>query len=295
MPIYEQHYRLWEGVPRPRWFRWTVITRYHLRRIFSQKGRNVVFSLLSVAAMIHVVFLLLIYGVSNLEMLEFLNIPRQALPKITPQFFLWPFIPMAFIVGLLTLIVGSGLIADDRRDNSIPLYLSKPLTPAEYILGKFGVIAFFVLLVTAVPINVLFLFEVLMHGGVEFAGKYWWLPLSITAFSLIIMALCGAVILMASSLSKRGNTAGAITLGLFFGHNALVTMLAGTTDEPKLMMLGLQNNVYRIGLRLFGQEKGIQARSIPFDAGEAFIVLVVIVAACLLIVWRRVRPVEVVK
>ena len=44
----------------------------------------------------------------------------------------------SIFVFFVTIYVGAGLIANDRRANALQIYLSKPLTRAEYIAGKLG-------------------------------------------------------------------------------------------------------------------------------------------------------------
>jgi hypothetical protein len=51
-------------------------------------------------------------------------------------------------VFFVTIYVGAGLIANDRRANALQIYLSKPLTRAEYIAGKMAILFLFLLLVT---------------------------------------------------------------------------------------------------------------------------------------------------
>ena len=41
-------------------------------------------------------------------------------------------------VFFVTIFVGAGLIANDRRANALQIYLSKPLLRIEYIAGKLG-------------------------------------------------------------------------------------------------------------------------------------------------------------
>ena len=297
MPVYAQHYRLWAGRPTARWLRWTVITRYHLRQLFGGKGRYPLIVLLNLSAAAHLVFLALIYVMANSDLLAFWGIPIKHLPRVNREFFVNMFIPQGFICGLLTLMVGSGLIADDRRDNAIPLYLSKPLTPIEYVLGKFATLAFFLLAVTAVPINLLFLCEVLMHGGWAFLKANWWLPLGITAYSMTIALLCGAVILMASSLVKKAALAGVLVIGLFVGHNILAGVLGEMFRNKRLMMASLQFDLFRAGLWLLGVSPNDSraVRNFAFSGPEALAVVLAVIAVCWTIVWWRVRPVEVVK
>ena len=45
-----------------------------------------------------------------------------------------------FFVFVITVYVGAGLIANDRRANALQIYLSKPLMRTEYIAGKVAVL-----------------------------------------------------------------------------------------------------------------------------------------------------------
>ena len=51
----------------------------------------------------------------------------------------------------VTVFVGAGLIANDRRANALQIYLSKPLLRMEYIGGKLAILATFLLFVTLLP------------------------------------------------------------------------------------------------------------------------------------------------
>ena len=53
-----------------------------------------------------------------------------------------------FFVFFVTIYVGAGLIANDRRANALQIYLSKPLMRTEYIAGKAAVLFAFLLFVT---------------------------------------------------------------------------------------------------------------------------------------------------
>jgi hypothetical protein len=53
-------------------------------------------------------------------------------------------------VYIVTVTLGARLIAQDRRANALQIYLSKPLTRAG-ILGKFAILAGFLLFITWVP------------------------------------------------------------------------------------------------------------------------------------------------
>ena len=65
-----------------------------------------------------------------------------------------------FFVFFITVYVGAGLIANDRRANALQIYLSKPLMRSEYIAGKLAMLFAFLLLVTLVPALLLLMLQV---------------------------------------------------------------------------------------------------------------------------------------
>ena len=77
------------------------------------------------------------------------NIPQAAaILKVTPGLFKDFLLQQDIFVFFITVRVGAGLIANDRRANALQIYLSKPLTRLEYIAGKLSILMAFVLLVT---------------------------------------------------------------------------------------------------------------------------------------------------
>ena len=76
--------------------------------------------------------------------------------------------PQHVMVFFITVYVGSGLIANDRRANALQIYLSKPLTRAEYIFGKLAILMAFLALVTWLPAIVLLVVQVAFTGSFAF-------------------------------------------------------------------------------------------------------------------------------
>ena len=71
-------------------------------------------------------------------------------------------------VLLITVFVGAGLIATDRRANALQIYLSKPLLRTEYIAGKLGILVTFLSFVTLLPGLLLVLMQIMFSGSLEF-------------------------------------------------------------------------------------------------------------------------------
>src|SRR6266508_2270019 len=57
-----------------------------------------------------------------------------------------------FSVMLMAAAIGAGLIADDRESMALTLYLSRPITHADYLVAKAAILAPVVSMVTIIPL-----------------------------------------------------------------------------------------------------------------------------------------------
>src|SRR4051794_9511976 len=96
------------------------------------------------------------------------NFPQVAMLAATAQTFREFLEQQDFFVFVITIYVGAGLIANDRRANALQIYLSKPLLRSEYIAGKAAVLFLFLVLVTWVPAMLLLLLQVMFAGNFQF-------------------------------------------------------------------------------------------------------------------------------
>ena len=102
----------------------------------------------------------------------------------TPQTFRDFLNRQQFFVFIITIVLG-GLIADDRRANALQLYLSKPLTRVEYILGKAAPLLILILGVTLVPALCLLLLQIVFSGSFSFLANNLFVLPAITLASLV--------------------------------------------------------------------------------------------------------------
>ena len=120
---------------------------------------------------------------------------------------------MYLIVGL---IVGAGAIANDNRSNALLVYLSKPCTKLDYIVGKW--LGVFLVLLGIMAIPALFFFGYCAMSYRQegfFYDDYWLFP------KLLVMLALGAatfssLIICFSSLFNQGRLAGASLAGFYF-------------------------------------------------------------------------------
>src|SRR5262249_20816060 len=120
----------------------------------------------------------------------------------------------------------SGLIANDRRANALQIYLSKPLTRAEYVFGKLTILMTFLLLVTWVPAIVLLIIQVMFAGSFSFVSRNLFLVPAITLFSFIYVLTISAAMLALSSLSNSSRYVGILYAALMFFTTALWGVLS---------------------------------------------------------------------
>ena len=117
----------------------------------------------------------------------------------------------------MTIYVGAGLIANDRRANALQIYLSKPLMRTEYIAGKAAVLFTFLLLVTLVPAMLLLLLQVMFAGQLRRScAKNLFLFPAITVAAFLQALLATFTMLALSSLSKSSRYVGILYAGIIF-------------------------------------------------------------------------------
>src|SRR5574338_253289 len=127
------------------------------------------------------------------------NYPQVALFAPTAETFREFLSQQDFFVFIITIYVGAGLIANDRRANALQIYLSKPLMRTEFLFGKLAVLVVFVLAVTFVPAMLLLFLTVVFDGSFTFLRNNPFLIPAITVASLLQVLLASFSMLALSS------------------------------------------------------------------------------------------------
>src|SRR5262245_13840381 len=157
MPIHDQGYKRYRGHRLPRGRAWAVIASVGLRALLRKRA---FVALLILAWIPCIVRAVQIYAAANFPQMEFIRPTAE-----TFRNFLSQQDPFVFFV---TAFAGAGLIANDRRANALQIYLSKPLTRAEYIFGKMTILSACLLFVTWLPAMILLVIQVAFAGSFEF-------------------------------------------------------------------------------------------------------------------------------
>jgi ABC-2 type transport system permease protein len=278
MPIHDQGYRRYGGTRAPRGQGWLVITRAGLRTMLAKRA---FLGLLLIAWFPFFVRAVQIYAAANLPQAQFLAPTAETFRQFLQQ--------QAIFVFFVTVYVGAGLIANDRRANALQIYLSKPLTRAEYVFGKLAILLTFLLLVTWVPAIVLLIVQIAFAGNFTFFRNNVFLFPAITVFSAIEVIVVSATMLALSSLTKSTRYVAILYAAVIFFTSAIYGVLYAVTRSSSLSWISLATDLEQVGDVIFRLP---QKYDTPWPI--AVLVLVLVVALSGVILERRVRGVEVV-
>jgi ABC-2 type transport system permease protein len=279
MPIYEQAYRKYEAREEARRIRFWPITREALRLVLSKRA---FIGLMVVGFIPFVVRVVQIYVVTRFpEAGRVLPVDGRLFGEFLNQ-------QIGFTL-LLSIFGGSGLVANDLRTGAILVYLSRPLTRRDYVLGKLGVTLALNLAVTLVPGLLLYLIALGLAPDLFLKWSLAWIAPAIVLHSLLISLVVGLLTLAVSALSRSARVAGLAFAGLVVGLEIVRSVLAAMTDQPLAHLLSVQADLKAVGALIFGiTVRGVAPATYPP------IVLALVAASCLAILRSRVRAVEIV-
>jgi ABC-2 type transport system permease protein len=277
MPIHDQGYRRYGG-GKARGQGWVVIARAGIRTFL---GKKAFLGLLLLAWMPFLVRAVQIYAAANVPQASFLTPTPETFRQFLDQ--------QGIFVFFITVYVGAGLIANDRRANALQIYLSKPLTRTEYIFGKLAVLATFLLLVTWVPAIVLLIVQIAFAGNFSFFRANAFLFPAITLFAFIQVTVVAVTMLALSSLSNSSRYVGILYAAVLFFSQAIYGVLYVVTRSSALSWISVSANLTQVGDAIFRLPAKYET---PWAV--SLLVIVVLIIASGLILERRVRGVEVV-
>ncbi|MBN1895085.1 hypothetical protein JW906_11345 [bacterium] len=281
MPVYDQNYRPWEGrlLEKPR--TWWVIARTGIRLLWQRW----MIALLFFASFPFIVRTVQIYFMNRVGDASKLGDLGKNL-DIDAGFFQGFLKNQEFILLLILVTAGAGLIANDRRFKALQIYFSRPVSFPDYICGKWLILAFYGGLATCIPALLLFIIQWLLSGSEAFLRQFFWIPFSVLGFSVTVLLVLGGLMLLLSSISSARGAAVLFFAVIWFGEILRKILIR----IPELGLLSLQANLRQVGSVFFGTE-----RPFEFSAVWAAVVLAAFVAGCILALRMRVRPTEVVK
>jgi ABC-2 type transport system permease protein len=306
-PIADTSYRSYTGPLYTRAIRWWIIVYASLRMLLKRPG---LWAVVVLGSLPYLFSGGLLYfqsqGWSN-------QIPMMAEypqgQKYAASFFqaldsqsLWLFV--------LALMVGAGSIAADNRTNALLVYLSRPITKGDYLLGKWMGIFLVVFVLALLPALLLYLFCLFSYLDEGFFKHEPWLILRVIAAAAVPAAIHASLLVGFSAWSKTPRVAGASYAALYFGSGLVTSAIwliryHGDLKAGILMrhlslggiMKGLTQNIYGVTLLMPSGHRRRGLEIVYLAPPEFWVMLVVaagLVVAGIAAARAKIRAVEVI-
>ena len=291
MAVFKHAYKGYDGSLTPAWSRFLVLPRY----AFEEMRRKRFYSMFFLVSMLPpLVFALIIYIQHNLSAIKILQI--RDLIQINAHFFLNFLVWQSMMAFFLAVFVGPGQISPDLANNALPLYLSRPFSRAEYVLGKLSVLLILMSIMTWIPGLLLFIIQATLEGngwfaqnlriaGAIFFGSWIW----ILVISLLALAL--------SAWVKWKPMAGGLLFGVFFVAGGFAGAINGIMRTRWGNLLSLSYTMNAVWASLFEQPARrrvfIRAPQADIPIWCCWMSLLAVCALSLYLLKRKIRGVEV--
>lgn len=279
-PIHDQSYRRYGGSREPMGRAWAVIAWAGIRGMLSKK----LFLGVLVMAWIPVL-------VFTVRIWFAVTYPQAGqLFGVTPAMFQQFIEVQTVFMFFVTVYVGSGLIANDRRANALQIYLAKPLMRMEYIAGKVAILASFLLFITLVPGLLLIILQISFSGSFAFISSNPHIVPAVILSSLVHVVVASFAMLALSSLSKSSRYVAILYTGVIFFTSAMAGILFGITGSTRGAWISMGMNLELVTDLMFREKPSYES-----PVTVSILILVGLVALSISVLERRVRGVEVVK
>jgi ABC-2 type transport system permease protein len=278
MPIHDQGYRRFGGTREPRGRGWLVIASGGLRSALAK--RPVIFLLL-VAWIPFAYQAVKFYLTTTFGQLQMLTTSAQTFREFLEH--------QETFIFFLTIYIGTGLIANDKRANALQIYLSKPLTRLEYVAGKAAILAAFLLAVTWLPAVLLLAVQAMFAGNLTFVRANAFLLPAITVYSFVQVTLATATMLALSSASKSARFVGIMYAGVVFFTDAVFGTLKYLMNSSYASLVSPTQSLAQLGDVIFRVPPRNDTPTLL-----TFLVVVGIIGVCAVVLERQIRGVEVV-
>jgi ABC-2 type transport system permease protein len=255
MAVYEHLYRAYDGESQTAWSRFLVIPRYALREVFKSKLFTGVFVVCFIYPLIAAILVYLRHNANALALLQ-INI-RELLP-VDASFFRTFLEVQGGFAFILTVLVAPPLISRDLSNNALPLYLCRPLSRSQYVMGKMAVVVALLSLVTWIPGLLIFFFQASLAGFGWLMANFWMIW-AIVFGSMAWIVLLSLIALAVSAFLKWRVVASGALVGMFFVPSAfgeIINNLFFTRAGHLISLWATMNSIWRGLFGLFESQTG---------------------------------------
>ena len=288
MAVYERRLRPYPGALTPRRWRFLVVARYARREVFRSRLAIAFFAFCLAPVVAAALYVYVLHNLDLLVAMGSVTNPSR-MPTADETFFSYGLRCQGVLAFLLAVLVGPGLISPDLADNALPLYLSRPISRAEYVLGKLSVLVAVLSAVTWVPLILVALLDASLTDGPWLAGHARVLG-ALFAGAWIWILLVALLTLALSALVRWKILAAALLVAVFFVTRALGALINATFGTYWGDIINPSKLIVSVWDQLFF---GAARSAVP--AAAAWVALLTLTALCLLLLNRKLRAYEVVR
>jgi ABC-2 type transport system permease protein len=300
MAVYKRTYKPYSGELTANWTRFAIVPRYSLAKIFDSK---ILIGLLLVSLLPFLVAATIIYLSHNPIARTLIGMRGENIISVDNRFFFQLLKIQGSLAFLITAWIGPGLVSPDLTNNALPLYLCRPFSRVEYVLGKISVLFVLLSLVTWVP-------DLFLYGlQAELEGNGWLTANLSIAYAIVLGSLLWITVqsLLALALSawvKWRIAASGLMFAIFFvaaGFGEAFNQVLRTYWGHTINLVYLIDEVWAdlfsvpIGVGITSRTRIGDPRLLSVPLGVAWLILLSVCAVCLLLLNRRLRAREVVR
>jgi len=310
MGVHRRGYRQYDGLRTPERWRFWILARYALGRVFQSRLLVIFYVLCFVPTL---VALAGIYISHNVDLLATMfprspfgrGINAGELINVDAEFFLTLMTIQSVLSVFVTALIGPGLVSPDLTNNALPLYLSRPFSRVEYVLGKFSVLFILLSLITVTPLLLLFTVKSSLAGWSWFTENIY-LAYAVALGTLIWVTLLSLVALAASAWVRWRPAAAGMLFALFFipagfgqAANEILLMGWGSLLNAIIVIGTLWNSLFYLndpaGYASAARRLNPNNFAPPIPAWSAWLTVAALCGISLFLLNRKIRAHEVVR
>jgi ABC-2 type transport system permease protein len=287
MAVYKRTYKAYRGPLTPDWSRFAVLTRYGLSTLFESR----VFTAYTVLCLMPflgcVIFLYVLNNASVQALLQ-----QRLQFEVDNMFFLGFLGAEAWMSFFLTAWAAPGMISKDFANHSIQLYLSRPISRAEYLLGKVSVLAALLSCTTWIPALVLFFVQASFRGH-GWGWSHLWIAKAIVISGFLGIAIVSLLSMALAVWVRWRIAATALMFGIFSLLPAFGEVFNAVMRTQWGKLLNLSYLMMAVWARLFRVPRGQGPRLDLVPLWASWVALLSVCALCLWLLNRRLKAREV--
>jgi len=290
MAVYKRRYNPYAGSLTPERSRFFVLTRYAFADLFKSRF----FVLLLILSLVPILFFAGYIFIANNKTVQLLMQIRSGdLFSVESRYFILIMMVQTQAAFLLNCWVGPVLVAGDLTNGALPLFLSRPFSRGDYVLGKLAVLGLLLSAVTWVPCLLLFS----LQSGLAKDGWIWshlWMIVPIVFCSAIWILMLSLLSLAVSAWVKLRIVATGVIFILFYVPTGLGEMFNAIMSTYWGRLLNFSEMFRLILAKGFREQTGTAllgsyTSEIPVPAAWGVLIFVCLLSLVILNVRLRAR------